>query len=759
MLLFGQFTQTVHCVSDASTAVAINTPSAGNGRLAWFGIGPWATFQRIANMVPMRGFIACLERDYTGASPNYITNGYKFLKNNHDESGTTVTSYNSLSLANRCTATELTSHFSTLAKLIPALFGKQSASEVTAAVVFAKLQALYGSQYKTFAYITGVNTNPSLNAKQINSINGMEYTEWLYVDSVTTGTINDKVTPTATIYPDLDVYNTQDKALAWAVFGDFNPELDKLRFDVYLNGADSPAIAVKWSKDQDHELNISTQTISPIVWTYPDRNDYTAPDYPGEPIHVVDNINVVDESFPEVRKNAYTWNGSYANQYLTIFNNATANLANLTKVVRYGLDGIADQINLYLRFNYSVYEENQGKMTWGSLFRVPIKKDTGTTAPTPVMIEQSDNDKRFTTAVYVHLGPPPDDNDNDDDNYDDGEDSGGGGGGSIDPKKTVPDFTDGESTGYDGKAVLTKTYAMTASVLENIGTKLWTQSYFDVLKIQDNPIENIVSCKWFPFSLTGASASVKVGNVDFEINASKINSIYSFDVGSVSYPFDDPDHTYSYLDCSPYVSIKLHLPYCGVVQLDASELYGRSLFVKYVVDIVTGDVAALLYLDKTQSNPGVPYMLVSGHAGVDIPLTASNRQQMEIRHASQTISAVVGAGAHILSGDIGGGAAEAFGGFVNVAGMDYTSQRSAAPTSACTTKMNRNVFIEVSRPGVDADNSEGFKAIHGYPCHKYKNLGYFSGFVKADSRTKITIAMTSEENAELERLLIEGIFV
>lgn len=675
--------------------------------------------------------------------------------------GQTTISTLAIAADNCCTASVLSGDMATYAKAVPQLFGKTSESEVTASVVFSKLQQLYGSQYEAFVFrAVSFNLAPNLATAQRSGTTAVNYTGCALIKTTGANDPNDIVTIAPRYYPDLDQYPTDTEELAWAIFGDYNPELDKLRFDVYLNGADSPAITVKWSKDQTRELSISTQTVSPIVWTYPDRNDYTAPDYPGEPIHLVDGINVVDESFPEVRRNAYTWNGSYSNQYLTIFNNATANLANLTKVVRYGLDGIADQINLYLRFNYAVYEENQGKMTWGSLFRVPIKKDTGTTAPTPVMIEQSDNEKRFLTAVYVHLGPPPGDNDNDNDDYDDGQGGGGGGGGgSVDPKKIVPDFTDGESTGYDGKAVLTKTYAMTASVLENIGTKLWTQSYFDVLKIQDNPIENIVSCKWFPFSLTGASASVKVGNVDFEINASKINSIYTFDVGSVSYPFDDPDHTYSYLDCSPYVSIKLHLPYCGTVQLDASELYNRTLFVRYVVDIVTGDVAALLYLDKTESDPGVPYMLVSGHAGVDIPLTASNRQQMEIRHASQTISAVVGAGAHILSGDIGGGAAEAFGGFVNVAGMDYTSQRSAAPTSACTTKMNRNVFIEVSRPGVDADNSEGFKAIHGYPCHKYKNLGYFSGFVKADSRTKVTIAMTSEENAELERLLIEGIFV
>lgn len=683
------------------------------------------------------------------------TQAVKFISFNALNNGQTAVSTMSIANDNYCTANAIAGDMATYARLVPALFGKSSASEVTAAVVFAKLQELYGSGYEAFVFrASGLNMVPNLASSQRSETTSVDYSGCVYVKTVdATNNPNPMVSIGPVYYPDQDTYDTAAKGIAWAMFSDFDPELDKLRFDVYLNGADSPVIAVKWAPDQDRPLRISLQTVTPIVWTYPDRNDYTAPDYPGEPIHTVDGINVVDESFPEVRKNAFTWNGSYVSQYLNIFNNATASLANLTKVVRYGLDGIADQINLYLRFNYQVNENNTGKMTWGSLIKVPIKKDTGTTAPTPQGVVDSANDQRFLTSVYVHLGAPPDEEENDDDTYDDGNDT------SIDPGKTVPDFTDGESTGYDGKAVLTKTYAMTASVLENIGTKLWTQSYYDVLKIQDNPIENVVSCKWFPFSLTGTSASVTVGNVDFEISASKIDSIYTFDVGSVSYPFDDPNHKYSYLDCSPYVTVKLHLPYCGIVQLDASELYGRSLFIKYVVDIVTGDVAALLYLDRTQNSPGVPYMLVAGHAGVDIPLTASNRQQMEIRHASQTISAIVGAGAHVLSGDIGGGAAEAFGGFVNVAGMDYTSQRSAAPTSACTSKMNRDVFIEVSRPGVDVTNSEGFKSIHGYPCHKYNVLSHFSGFVKADSRTKISVAMTSEENAELEKLLVEGIFV
>lgn len=546
-------------------------------------------------------------------------------------------------------------------------------------------------------------------------------------------------------YPQ-DLDGDYDDFVAFMLFGEpINPK--QVNFDVYINGTKDPVIAVRWSGEGDQ----SFQTTSPIVWCYPTSMGMD------EPLITVDGITVPNDSQWYVAKHAYTWGGAYDGQYLSECNSITSGLSDFEKVVKYGLDGIPNSLHLYIRANQQVNDDNEAVMTWGNLYDVFIPREVNSLSDIIVnTVGGSSNDPRFSDTLTVHLGAAPDETEDDSDDYPDGTDAGGDPGGVYPPGGGgVPDFTGYEPAGFPGEGVLTTTYSMIASVLENLGSKLWTQSYFDVLKIQSNPIENIVSCKWFPFSITGASAPIVIGDVDMQVNGSKISSIYSFTVGSYTY---SPDNSFLY--CSPYTTIKLHLPFCGIIQLDASEIYKRKLTIKYAVDLITGDCIAMIYLDGSESNPGVPYLTVSGSCGVDIPLTATTRAQTEMKAASATMSAVVGASAHLMGGDAIGAAASASS-LANVAGMDYTSQRSTSHSPACMSKMSRAVFIEIIHPAYDPDmyNKNGYKSRHGYPCHKYKTLSSFSGFVKCDMRTKLDFAATGEENKMIEDLLTEGVYV
>lgn len=546
-------------------------------------------------------------------------------------------------------------------------------------------------------------------------------------------------------YPQ-DLDGGYDDFAAFALFGEpINPK--QVNFDVYINGTKDPVIAVRWSGEGDQ----SFQTTNPIVWCYPTAMGMD------EPLITVDGITVPNDSEWYVAKHAYTWGGGYDGQYLSECNSITSGLSDFEKVVKYGLDGIPNSLHLYIRANQQVNDDNEAVMTWGNLYDVFIPRDVNSLSDIIVnTVSGSSNDPRFSDTLTVHLGAAPDETEDDSDDYPDGTDAGGDPGGVYPPGGGgVPDFSGYEPAGFPGEGVLTTTYSMIASVLENLGSKLWTQSYFDVLKIQSNPIENIVSCKWFPFSITGASAPIVIGDVDMQVNGSKISSIYSFTVGSYTY---SPDNSFLY--CSPYTTIKLHLPFCGIIQLDASEIYKRKLTIKYAVDLITGDCIAMIYLDGSESNPGVPYLTVSGSCGVDIPLTATTRAQTEMKAASATMSAVVGASAHLMGGDALGAAANASS-LANVAGMDYTSQRSTSHSPACMSKMSRAVFIEIIHPAYDPDmyDKNGYKSRHGYPCHKYKKLSSFSGFVKCDMRTKLDFAATGEENQMIEDLLTEGVYV
>lgn len=525
---------------------------------------------------------------------------------------------------------------------------------------------------------------------------------------------------------------------------------NKLQFDVYIDGAKDPNVTIKWKALEIND-DFSLQLVTPIVWTDPGA----PPAFPLTDIVLNHGINIPDESKTWMRKYVNTFAGQYANPYLTEFNAVAQEYSTFERITLFGIDGIANAMSYLMRFNMQINEGGHGLMTWGSLFRVTIPREPTIENVEVIEINDSAYEKNFLTYVEVHMQAPPDEIPDDSDDYPDGQDYDGDPGGAYDPDTVIPDFGDYETDGFTGKAVLTKSYALTAAGLQNVGSKLWSQSYLDVFKIQNNPIDNIVSVKWFPFALSGSSQEIKVGNILFGYNGDVVDTLYKFDVGSCKV---QPKYN-SFLDMSPYTTIKLHLPYCGILQLDATEVYKRTIRVRYVVDLVSGDCMAFVYLDNE------PYMNVAGAMGVDIPITSSNRIQSEMRAASSAISAVVGAGAHVMAGDVVGGAAQAATGALNIAGMDFNSQRTSSHSPACTSTENRAVFLEIFRPAIDASLfNTGYKSRHGWPCHKFVTLSELKlegrpAFVRCDARTKIDFAMTRRENEMLEELLTSGVYV
>lgn len=627
-------------------------------------------------------------------------------------------------------------------------------NEKTNAFVYQKLQELYGTEYKSFIYYVTSGTSRGLLTAygehgvlsnlypMSTSPNSLGYTK---LENVPGATIEDGFSFADTITPDPQYgLDTANKIAAAAIFGDYIE--NDLIFDVYVDGTKEPNVFVRWKNGVYDDTQMSLQYVNPIVWSKPYRNDQ-------EMIFVNQGgIMVPDESINTMRKYANTWPGSYSKPWRNQFNDCVFDLNAATKILYYGLDGVASKMTYLLRFNYSALGNNEMVQQWGDCWMVHVPREVNSLADiTAIQVDNTKKNAPFTTHLVLHLGQPEDEVPSDDDEYPDGTDSTGTDPGVYDPDVPPHDFSTDEATGYDGKAMLTKTYALTALRAQNLGTKLWTQGYFDVLKIQNNPIENIVSVKWFPFSLSGTDTEIKVGDIMMGTYGEVVDSIYKFTMGSVRYDAANKSNP-SFLDMSPFTTLKLHLPYCGIIQLDATEMLNRKITVKYTVDLVSGDCMAFIYLDDN-----VPYLNVAGHCGVDVPLTSTNRVQAEMRAASTTLSAVTGAAAHMVSGDLAGAAMDAAQGALSIGGMDYTSQRTSSHSPACTSTGNRACYLEIFKPAFK--ESPGFKSRHGYPCHLFKQIGSFTGFIKCDARTKIDFAMTVRENEMLEQLLTSGVYV
>ena len=529
-------------------------------------------------------------------------------------------------------------------------------------------------------------------------------------------------------------------------------------YDVYLNGTQDPSIFVNWTCSDN--MNISALT--PRVWTECEAVSMTDHEfaytqsgyrYPNDTQWFLDSAG------------EYSYAGSYRDSYLGITQHYDSKQNGVEKALNWGLDGKPAFIGLFLRMDITSYDEHGFAMTeWTQLQRIRINRDATYELAS---YEDSDMFPNIKVRVRFHTGEPdyipPDDSDD----YPDPSNIDDDGPGRYDPDDTPDpaDFTD--PVGFDGNAVLTRTYAVSDSTLQNVGQKLWTQSYFDVLKIQSNPIENIISVKHYPFSMTGSQQSIKVGDVDFEINGDLVGSVQHLTIGSYTWT----GKFKNYLDLSPYTSIKINLPYCGMFSLDPSDIRGSKLTVEYWVDLVTGQCMAKLSLDgKTLEggrNVAIPYLTVYGQMGVDIPLTSSDRVQTELRAASAAVTAMGHVGGQMIAGNVAGGAVSGISDALSIAGADYTSQRTSSQSPACTASACQDVFLLIETPTADvveqgSGNRDGYRHLHGYPCHKYKTLGSFAAgsFVQVEKRTDlVNLAATSEENRMLELLLTEGVYI
>lgn len=531
--------------------------------------------------------------------------------------------------------------------------------------------------------------------------------------------------------------------------GEIVPLNQKVYFDVYIDGTDKPSIFVNWTAAE--ELGVS---LSPRVWIGCESLISLQPEY------VTDQTTGLVDTNPaawnEDPAGSFSYGSSYETTYLSIQQHFEQYLNPISKSQRWGLDGDPEFVKLYLRMVDPAPREGTDGI--GQLATVTINKD-GTASY--IMVEGSSDSPGFNTVVRLHLQEEPDYVLPDDDpDYPGGSNIDDDGPGRYDPdnRPDPDDFT--TPNGFDGNAVLTKTYAVSATDLRNIGQKLWSQDYFDVLKIQSNPIENIVSVKAFPFAQTGTQEEVKVGDVAFGVNGDKVPSVWKKKMPN---KFKYTGHFNNFLDFSPFTKIKMFLPYIGFIELDPGEIYQSPITVEYFVDLVTGQCMARLYMDENAQGKGIPFQSFYGNMGVDIPLSSTDRVQTEIRAASAAFSAGLGAAGMIVSGNTGGINA-ALSGATNIAGMDYNTQRSSTQSPTCCTNDCQDVYVMIIRPAADViqdGERTGYQHLHGYPTNKYLKLSQIGtgNFVQVDRRTDIKISATSEENAMLERLLTEGVYV
>lgn len=246
--------------------------------------------------------------------------------------------------------------------------------------------------------------------------------------------------------------------------------------------------------------------------------------------------------------------------------------------------------------------------------------------------------KEWATALFLNNAPSSDGP------YAPIDPSGpGGGGGSFDdssdmiPDSPLPSLSSA-NTGF------TRIYNPTLAQVQQLAQYLWTDEtlietlWNKVKQYFEDPMQAIIGFNLVPVPVPDAGTKsfalmyIDTG-VDMNVAASQF---VDRDCGTLTI---EPYYG-SALDYAPHTKISIFLPFIGTVQLSTDEVMGRTLQVKYRVDICSGSCVAKVAVD------GNYIYQFSGHCAIPIPISSSDFSSYvgaAISVAKLGITAAVGA--------------------------------------------------------------------------------------------------------------------
>lgn len=333
-------------------------------------------------------------------------------------------------------------------------------------------------------------------------------------------------------------------------------------------------------------------------------------------------------------------------------------------------------------------------------------------------------------------------------------------------------------------------YVPTLSEMNNIADYLIDPNIIQalagtVLKLSDV----IIGLNLFPFSVPASQSKVVSLNLMGARLGTGITCHYAdqqfitLDMGSIQIEkcWDNC------LDYNPYTRISLFLPFCGYYELDTDEVMGRTVNVKYKIDIMTGSCVALVIVDGSvmyqfagQCASQIPVSSVSFDgmisSMIDLGLSIASAQAAvggaaaAAESAEEAFMSAKGADNIIAAGDRMLAAKE---NVVNVKGAAGRQLMGATANAILSSKgfyshagglSSAPGFLGVRKPFIikkipKQSIPEGYGKMRGYPSNIKSKLSDLSGYTEVEEIQLNIPNATVAEIAECERILKAGCYL
>lgn len=269
-------------------------------------------------------------------------------------------------------------------------------------------------------------------------------------------------------------------------------------------------------------------------------------------------------------------------------------------------------------------------------------------------------------------------------------------------------------------------------------------------KLNTDIFSYIISLNLLPIATSAVTASTfKMGPVDSEVATNKVLTQY---IATPEYTKKIDEYYGGFQDYSPQTKVMLFLPFIGFKMLSTDDVMAGTIGIKYHIDLLTGDLVCFvkLYGEYTKS---VVYEF-SGNCASQVPLNGRDYSNI-VRGAVQ---GAVQSATSLISGNIGGAAAQLFNTVTDIAMSKPTVERSGAIVANAGFLSSYTPYLIFARPA--ASHPQNYEKYKGRPSNITAQLSSLTGYTEVDEL--ITSGFSTASSSELEEiksLLSSGIYL
>ena len=338
------------------------------------------------------------------------------------------------------------------------------------------------------------------------------------------------------------------------------------------------------------------------------------------------------------------------------------------------------------------------------------------------------------------------------DNIDNSGTSDTGGGGGDYPTNSDeckdPDATDLNTVNVVNSGLVTL-YRPTMGGLQSFSNFLFTgitDAIADQLKkLLANPLDYVLFCSLCKFTPTVSEAQeISFCGIGTGVSSDVIpNQFHTLDCGTLELP----ESSETFMDYSPHSKVQLYLPYCGIHELNADDVMGGVVHIKYNIDMLSGSCVASVEVKRsargnTDASIDTSLYKFNGNCYLTMPLSATDWRGAYNSMVQFAGGIVATAGGNPMAG-IGAMASA-------VTQQKVSVGRSGQGGSNYGHMSDGKPYFILSRPTPSIPYN--FNGFEGYKSNIRYNVGQLHGYTEIDEDTIWTDNFGSATEKECQRI-------